>query len=143
MGTMPVVQVAEMVLALVAPSLLFALVVHADRIAEAVLRLLHWLHLLPEPAPRPDDPPIEQVAASLRRLDREAGILPPGTPQSRRRALQLAYDDLLRTACRALAIRHELDDLPPGWDREVERMRVETSLERAGLCIRDRRGRAA
>jgi hypothetical protein len=89
------------------------------------------------------DPPIERVAASLRRLDREAHGLPPGTPQARRRALQLAYDDLLATACRALSIRHELGELPPGWDLEIERLRVETCLEQAGLQIRDRRGRAA
>src|SRR5439155_2090655 len=136
-------QVADVALALVAPTVMFALIVHAGEIAAGVVSVARWLHLVPEPAPRPTDPPIERVAASLRRLDREQSVLPPGTPQARRRALQMAYDDLLCSACRALAIQHELTSLPPGWDREVERLRVETSLERAGLCIRDHRGRAA
>jgi hypothetical protein len=138
-----VVQATEIGLALTAPILLFGLILHAGRIAEGAVSLARRLHILPDPAPRPVDPPIERVAASLRRLDREVLALPPGTPQARRRALQLAHDDLLVTACRALAIRHELDELPPGWDREVERLRVETCLEQAGLLIRDRRGRAA
>jgi hypothetical protein len=138
-----VVQATEVGLALVAPTLLFALILHAGRIAEGAVWLAHRLHIVPDPAPRPVDPPIERVAASLRRLDREVIALPSGTPQARRRALQLAHDDLLATACRALSIRHELGELPPGWDLEIERLRVETCLERAGLQIRDRRGRAA
>jgi hypothetical protein len=48
----------------------------------------------------------------------------------------LAYDDLLCSACRALSVPHSLDRMPPGWGRDVERVRVETSLEQAGLCIR-------
>ncbi len=138
-----VVQVAEVGLALVAPTLVFGTILYAGRIAEGAVAVARRLRLLPDPAPRPVDPPIERVAASLRRLGREVAALPPGTPQLRRRALQLAYDDLLATACRALSIRHELCDLPPGMDREVERLRVEACLERAGLQIRDRRGRAA
>jgi hypothetical protein len=138
-----VVSAVEVGLALVAPTVLFGLILHAGRIADGTVWLARRLHLVATPRPKPAYPPIEVVAASLRRIDREVAALPPGTPQTRRRALQLAYDDLLNAACRALAVCHELGDLPPGWDREVERLRVETCLEQAGLHIRDRRGRAA
>src|SRR5262249_52592229 len=135
-GTAAVVEAAEVGVALVAPTLIFALVAHAGRVAGLAISLVRRLHLLPEPSPQPVDPPIEQVAASLRRIGRELAGLPPGIPQLRRRALLLAYDDLLGTACRALAIGHELDGPLSGWDREVERLRVEVRLQDAGLQIR-------
>ena len=142
MSAAAVVEAAEVGVALVAPTLVFGLVVHAGTVARLVTALVRRLHLLPEP-PQPVDPPIERVAASLRRISRELASLPPGIPQLRRRALLLAYDDLLGTACRALAIGHELDEPLSGWDRELERLRVEARLQDAGLQIRDGRGRAA
>jgi hypothetical protein len=139
-----VVQSIQIGVALAAPTILFGLILHAGSILDGAGWLARKIGLIREPPPRPSQPPIEKVAASLRRLDREILTLPPGTTNTRRQALQLAYDDLLEMACRALSVRHELDELPPGWGREVERIRVETSLEQAGLCIRDRRrGEAA
>jgi hypothetical protein len=141
--TAAVVEVAEVGLTMVMPTLVFGMIVHAGRIAGALATLARWLRLLPSPAPVPVEPPIEQVAASLRRIGRELASLPPGVTQVRRRALLLAYDDLLQTACRELAIRHDLGAVLSGWDREVERLRVEVCLQEAGLQIRDRRGQAA
>src|SRR5262249_3749147 len=128
---------------LVLPTLVFGVIVHAGRIVGVLATLARRLRLLRDPPPIPVEPPIEQVAASLRRIARELAGLPPGTTQVRRRALLLAYDDLLQTACRELAIRHALGEVLSRWDREVERLRVEVCLQEAGLQIRDRPGRAA
>jgi hypothetical protein len=141
--TAAVVQAAEIGLTLVMPTLVFGVIVHAGRIASALAALARRLRLLPDPVPIPVEPPIEQVAASLRRIGRELASLPPGATQVRRRALLLAYDDLLQTACRELAIRHDLGAVLSQWDREVERLRVEVCLQDAGLQITARPGRAA
>ena len=142
-ATATVVQAVEVGLTMVMPTLVFGVIVHAGRIAGALATLARRLRLLAGPTAVPAEPPIEQVAASLRRIGRELASLPPGTTQVRRRALLLAYDDLLQTACRELAIRHDLGAPLSQWDREVERLRVEECLQEAGLQIRDRRGRAA
>jgi len=141
--TATVVQAVEVGLTLVLPTLVFGVIVHAGRIVGVLATLARRLRLLRDPPPIPVEPPIEQVAASLRRIARELAGLPPGTTQVRRRALLLAYDDLLQTACRELAIRHDLGEVLSRWDREVERLRVEVCLQEAGLQIRDRPGRAA
>jgi hypothetical protein len=139
-----VVQIIEVGVALATPTILFGLILNVGRILDGIGWLAQRVGLIPKPPLCPRDPPIEKVAASLRRIDREVLALPQGTPQTRRRALQLAYDDLLAAACRALAVPYLLDRVPPGWGRDVERVRVEASLEQAGLCIRDRRrGEAA
>lgn len=88
---------------------------------------------------RPSGPPLEQVAADLRRLVRCAHELPAGSPYLRHRAVELAYDDVLVLACKELEVANELDALPPGWERDVERLRVEACLENAGLAVRRER----
>jgi ABC-type phosphate transport system auxiliary subunit len=87
--------------------------------------------------------PIEQLAADLRRL---RGIL--GTDAHRSAAHQmgnrLAYDKLLMQVCEMLEIEHDLDSESIGFERDIERIRVEAELERAGLILSDRRfGQAA
>jgi hypothetical protein len=96
-------------------------------------RLLRRLRRRPEIAPHP---PIEQVAADLRRVHRLLAHFGPGTPVVRRRGTLQAYDALLMQACFAVGIDHELDRLPPGMSLELERLRVEESLKDAGLVIR-------
>ena len=51
----------------------------------------------------------------------------------RRNATLAAYDDALVQACLALGLPDTLTGLPPGTDREAERLRVESLLEAAGL----------
>ena len=87
--------------------------------------------------------PIEQLAADLRRL---RAIL--GTDAHRSAAHQmgnrLAYDKLLMQVCEMLEIEHDLDGDSIGIERDIERIRVEAELERAGLILSDRRfGQAA
>jgi hypothetical protein len=87
--------------------------------------------------------PIERLAADLRRL---RAIL--GTDAHRSAAHQmgnrLAYDKLLMQVCEMLEIEHDLEGESIGFERDIERIRVEAELERAGLILSDRRfGQAA
>ncbi len=80
--------------------------------------------------------PVEAVAADLRRLARQLETVPAGSPQVRRRGIQAAYDDVLCEAAAQFAVPTTLAGLPPGFPREVERLRVETALGDAGLVVR-------
>src|SRR4029450_8566320 len=87
--------------------------------------------------------PSEQLPAALRRL---RAIL--GTDAHRSAAHQmgnrLAYDKLLMQVCEMLEIEHDLESDSIGFERDIERIRVEAELERAGLILSDRRfGQAA
>ena len=87
--------------------------------------------------------PIEQLAADLRRL---RGILGSDSHKSAAHQMgnRLAYDKLLMQVCEMLEIEHELDTDSVGFERDIERIRVEAELERAGLILSDRRfGQAA
>ncbi len=64
------------------------------------------------------------------------GQEPRGTSHVRHRGLLAAYDDALVTACRVLEVPQSLSALPNGTDRDLERLRVEASLESAGLRFR-------
>lgn len=79
-------------------------------------------------------PAIEQIAADLRRLDRQRlGV----ATQSRvwYAAVQRAYDDRLRLASHSLGVAEHLEQLD-GVDLEIERVRVEGELQAAGLALR-------
>src|SRR5215203_792173 len=57
---------------------------------------------------------------------------------------RLAYDKLLMQACGMLEIEHDLDGDSIGFERDIERIRIEAELERAGVILSDRRfGQAA
>lgn len=88
-------------------------------------------HLPPRAAPV--GPPIETLAADLKRLRAASHGMPPGSSHVRREATLAAYDDALAQACLALGLPDTLTDLPPGTDREAERLRVEALLEDEGL----------
>ena len=87
----------------------------------------------------PPRPPVEQLAADLRRLAAAVRDLPRGTSRARQRGLLMAYDDVLTAAALALDVPHVLDTAPPGLDRDLERVRVEGALEAAGLRLDPRR----
>lgn len=97
------------------------------------VRLFVRRHL---PAPSvPAGPPIEVLAADLRRLRNAVLTLAPDTSHVRREATHAAYDDALGQACLALDLPDTLTGLAPGPDREAERLRVEAELEAAGLRL--------
>ncbi|KXK61727.1 hypothetical protein AWW66_12030 [Micromonospora rosaria] len=82
---------------------------------------------------RADRLPLEQIAAELRNLGTHrttavgrAAVWKGGTVE--------AYDSRLRAACRALGIDEHLTELT-GVDLEIERVRVEGLLHRAGIAL--------
>jgi hypothetical protein len=57
---------------------------------------------------------------------------------------RLAYDQVLIQACQMLDIEHDLGAETAGMEREIERIRVEAELERAGVVLSERNyGQAA
>ncbi|MER7001571.1 hypothetical protein ABT297_00755 [Dactylosporangium sp. NPDC000555] len=136
----------------VAPCVICALLLSADemisRVGEGVRRLTRAMRrrwplsrlgrgideVTHARRPRAVGPPIEQVAGDLRRLNR----LREGVATRSRVwfvAVQEAYDDGLRLACAQLGVEEHLDELA-GVDLELERLRVEGELQRAGLILR-------
>ncbi|WP_026184901.1 hypothetical protein [Salinispora vitiensis] len=81
---------------------------------------------------RPDRQPLEQLATELRQL--RAHQVGGGRATVWHEATLASYDNRLRLACAALGIRQHLDELA-GADREIERVRVEGLLHRAGLIL--------
>ena len=102
-------------------------------------RLVRIAHALKAPAAlehsEPTCPPIQQVAADLRRLSRQRIGIATRSPVWFT-AVQRAYDDRLRVASEQLGIEQHLSELT-GMDLDVERVRVEGLLEAAGLALRD------
>jgi hypothetical protein len=116
--------------AVTAPSALFWLLLRLPRTVDAA-----GARLRRRRGPQPDHPPIERLAADLRRVSRTMKEFPPGTPAVRRRATRQAYDALLVQACLAVDVPHRLDALAEGVDREVERLRIEEALSDAGVRV--------
>ncbi len=75
--------------------------------------------------------PVEQVAADVRRLRRAFGK--EGLRFAKWEGIRQAYDGVLAEAADTLEIAHVLGVLPPGADRDLERVRVERLLEQTGL----------
>ncbi|MCW2812148.1 MAG: hypothetical protein JWP61_2606 [Friedmanniella sp.] len=87
--------------------------------------------------------PIERVAADLRRLRAVVGA-DEHRSAAHQMGNRLAYDRLLMEACAMLEITHELGENTTGMERDIERVRLEAELERAGVMVTNRRfGQAA
>jgi hypothetical protein len=127
----PVGNLVLLVVVVIAPTLLFWVLLRVPKTVDAVGAYLRRRRRGPEPA----CPPIERLAADLRRVHRTLAEFPPGTPAVRRRATRDAYDALLVQACTALDVPHRLDAIGEGIDREVERLRVEEALRLAGIRV--------
>ncbi|WP_199428896.1 hypothetical protein [Qaidamihabitans albus] len=110
----------------IGPTALFWLAFRVPRLVENARR---------RRASAPAGPPVERVAADLRRVRRSLAGLAPDAPVVRRRATGQAYDALLMQACQAVEVPHRLDTVPDGIERELERLRVEEALRGAGLAI--------
>jgi hypothetical protein len=82
-----------------------------------------------------DLPSIEQIAYDLRRLDQQRRGGPSQHSEKWRAAVLRAYDQRLCLACRCLGLTEHLEPLE-GLDRDLERLRVESELEAAGLALR-------
>jgi hypothetical protein len=102
-------------------------------IGDRLGRVLRRLHLRRPPPEPPAGPPLEKLAADLRRLYPDVHFPRPGTRMPKQRGAAAAYDGVLVLTARALDVTTSLADLPEGFDHEAERLRVEHALTRAGL----------
>lgn len=119
-----------LVVAVTAPSLLFWGMLRVPRVVDALGAFVRGRRL-----PEPSAPPIEQLAADLRRVHRALVDFPPGTSAVKRYAARQAYDELLVQTCDAVDVRHRLDCTAEGIDRDIERLRVEEALREAGVRV--------
>ena len=87
-----------------------------------------------EAAPHLRGRPIEQLAADLRRL-RVAVATDHQRSATHQLANRVAYDQLLMQACEMLDVPHDLGKNTAGPERDIERLRVEAELERAGVVL--------
>ncbi|WP_236790367.1 hypothetical protein [Amycolatopsis sp. GM8] len=127
--TVPIGNVLIYLAVCVLPLVVFWLVSKLPQLVDAVSE---WHR---RRRPTPDGPPIEQLAADLRRVHRALEQLPDKAPAARRLATYQAYDALLAQACHAVGERHWLDTVPDGMEREFERLRVEDRLRRCGFAV--------
>lgn len=111
-----------------------AALIHAGELYERAVALGRRLHLLRPAAPPPTGPPLEKLAADLRRLRAEVRHPRPGIAMARQRGIVSAYDGVLVSTARVLGVATTLGELPEGLDHEAERLRVEDALEKAGLA---------
>ncbi len=107
---------------------------HFPQFLAGLRRLLIRLHLWRRPPVVPTGPPLERLAADLRRLYPGAHFPQKGVRMPKQRGVLMAYDHRLVEAALALDVPTTLADLPAeGFDREAERLRVEHALTQAGL----------
>ena len=102
---------------------------------------LHWWRRTHRRTVEPLGPPIEDIAANLRRLrgwlDRYDDPMPIPGKATKVAAASSAYDRVLCDACRALEVAQSLAETS-GIEREAERLRIEAALQDAGLVLRNR-----
>jgi hypothetical protein len=109
---------------------------HAKAIYEYSVVAGRRMHLLHTPPVLPAGPPLQELAADLRRLRPEARSPGTGVPMAQQDGTVAAYDAALVTTARALDVPTTLTELPDGYHREAERLRLERALEQAGLTWR-------
>ncbi|MCW2829300.1 MAG: Conserved putative rane protein [Marmoricola sp.] len=116
-----------------APVAFVSALLHGHQIAALVVSLGRRLGLVAPPPTPPSGPPLEKLAADLRRLRPQVRCPRQGLGAARIRGTRAAYDGVLILTARALEVETILGDLPDGFDREAERLRLEDALEQAGL----------
>jgi hypothetical protein len=83
---------------------------------------------------QPQGPPVEKLAADLRRLRAELVYRRP-TNNVSLTALMQAYDEVLEATCARLGLPAHVRELPIGLDRDIERLRTEAAVEEAGIPL--------
>lgn len=104
------------------------------RTVRAAAWLAHRVHLVRDPEVVPRHRPIEQVGLDVRRL--HTAFHRGGMRFAKYEGCRLAYDGVLAEAADILEIDHLLAVLPPGTERDLERSRIESQLDRAGMSPR-------
>jgi biopolymer transport protein ExbB/TolQ len=117
------------VLAAAGPVLMALLIVKATAIVDLMESALQVLR---RRRPVPESPPIEDLAADLRRLGSQLAQVESSNEIAkafRLTAASRAYDDVLLSACRVL----EVDTMARAPLRPVERLETEAALAMHGL----------
>ena len=127
MGLAQIIGLALLPLALV------SLFLHARGLLRRALSLGRRVGLVAPLAEQPEGPPLEELAATLRRLHPAVRSPRAETTPVRQQGILAAYDGVLVAAAVALGVPTTLAELPEGLDHEAERLRVEHELQRAGL----------
>lgn len=118
----------------VAPLVVLLAVRHGDRVLRRLRSALIRAHCWPRGPVVPDGPPLEELAASLRRLYPGAHHPRAGTRMPKQRGVLMAYDARLVVTAKALGVPTVLADLPlDSFEHECERLRLERALTAAGL----------
>ena len=115
------------------PLALVAFFLHARGLLQRAIALGRRLGLVAPLVELPDGPPLEELAATLRRLHPAVRSPRAETTKVRQRGILAAYDGVLVAAAAALDVPTTLADLADGLDHEAERLRVEHELQKAGL----------
>ena len=116
------------------PVALFSAALHARHLIERSAAFGRRVHLLPKQIPPPTGPPLEKLAADLRRLRAEVRFPRAGVAMARQRGIVAAYDGVLISTAAVLEVPTTLGELSEdGIDHEAERLRLEHALEQAGL----------
>jgi hypothetical protein len=115
------------------PLALVSLFLHARGLLRRATSLGRRVGLVPPLIEQAAGPPLEDLAATLRRLHPAVRSPRAETTPVRQQGILAAYDGVLVAAATALAIPTTLADLPEGLDHEAERLRIEHELQRAGL----------
>lgn len=135
-----VVDKKEVRLTILASAILVGVPLIAGAIADLLANRRRWEERRPsdpddgDVAPHLRGRPIEQLAADLRRL-RTAAATDQQRSATHQLANRVAYDQLLMQACEMVSVSHDLDKKTTGPERDIERIRVEAELERAGIVL--------
>jgi hypothetical protein len=127
-------SVALYTLLALAPVLVLLAIRHLLPLLARARVVLMRLHLWRREPLAPAGPPLERLAADLRRLYPGAHFPQKGVRMPKQRGVLMAFDERLVETARALEVPTTLPDLPAeGFDREAERLRLEHALTEAGL----------
>jgi hypothetical protein len=124
-----VVGALWVILAMVLPCLVLCIVLLAPRL----FNTLRERRAARQPE-QPQGPPVEKLAADLRRLRAELVYRRP-TSNLGLTALLQAYDEVLEATCARLELPAHVRELPIGLDRDIERLRTEAAVEEAGIPL--------
>jgi hypothetical protein len=132
-----VVRVAGIVVLVLSPALTFAAVLCAPRVVRAVWRRL--VDHRDDTDPQPDGPPIERLAADLRRLlwqhERVTRSADAAMWSGRLRALEGAISICAMQAARSLDVPYPGPPIPGGVVHKPQLRRLLRALAAAGLVV--------
>ena len=133
MDSVVLVGLAQIIGLALLPLALVSLFLHARGLLRRATSFGRRVGLVAPLVAQPTGPPLEDLAATLRRLHPAVRSPRAETTRVRQQGILAAYDGVLVAAAAALGVPTTLADLPDGLDHEAERLRVEHELKGAGL----------